>query len=94
LFHTDCIENDVSNNSSIVAFAFFTARAAYQAIAWQRYGGYICNNTDLWEGFMKYAIEMDSGAMIYIPSFIRHSDVEGGGTHRQQGDLISLRNVG
>jgi hypothetical protein len=23
------------------------------------------------EGFMKYAIEMSSGAMIYIPSFIK-----------------------
>jgi hypothetical protein len=26
---------------------------------------------DLWEGFMKYAVEMGSGAMIYIPSFIK-----------------------
>jgi hypothetical protein len=47
---------------------------------------------------MKYAVEMGSGAMIYIPSFIKigsdiqklkrwdtHTD-----THRQQGDLISL----
>jgi hypothetical protein len=36
-----------------------------------------CNNTEmhiethrLMEGFMKYAVEMGSGAMIYIPSFI------------------------
>jgi hypothetical protein len=28
-------------------------------------------DTDLWEGFMKYAVEMDSGAMIYIPSFVK-----------------------
>jgi hypothetical protein len=46
---------------------------------------------------MKYAVEMGSGAMIYIPSFIR----TGSGiqnllrgihiqTHRQQGDLKSL----
>jgi hypothetical protein len=41
---------------------------------------------------MKYAVEMGSDAMIYIPSFIRN----GSGidttryTHRQQGDLISL----
>jgi hypothetical protein len=27
--------------------------------------------TDGWEGFMKYAVEMDSGAMIYIPTFIK-----------------------
>jgi uncharacterized RmlC-like cupin family protein len=26
--------------------------------------------TDWWDGFMKYAAEMGSGAMIYIPSFI------------------------
>jgi hypothetical protein len=24
-----------------------------------------------WEGFMKYAVEMDSGDMMYIPSFIK-----------------------
>jgi hypothetical protein len=48
---------------------------------------------------MKYAVEIGSGAMIYIPSFINtgsgiqkliqkiygHRD-----THRQQGDLVSL----
>jgi hypothetical protein len=27
--------------------------------------------TDLWEGFMKCAVEMGSGGMIYIPSFIK-----------------------
>jgi hypothetical protein len=45
---------------------------------------------------MKYAVETSSGAMIYIPSFIK----TGGGiqklmggdlrTHKQHGDLISL----
>jgi hypothetical protein len=46
---------------------------------------------------MKSSVEMDSGAMIYIPSFIK----TGSGiqklmgrihiqTHRQHGDLISL----
>jgi hypothetical protein len=28
-------------------------------------------DTDLWEGFMKYVLEMGSGAMMYIPSFIK-----------------------
>jgi hypothetical protein len=45
------------------------------------------------EGFMKYAIEMGSGAMIYIPSFIKTgSGIQKliGGIHRQQCDLISL----
>jgi hypothetical protein len=47
---------------------------------------------------MKYAVEMASGAMIYIQSFIknwfRHSDVVvewvDSRTHRQQGDPINL----
>jgi hypothetical protein len=36
-------------------------------------GGYTYRHTDKWEGFMKYAVEMGSGAMIYtyIPSFIK-----------------------
>jgi hypothetical protein len=42
---------------------------------------------------MKYAAEMDSVTMIYIPSFFkdwfRHSKVNGG-IHRQDGDRISL----
>jgi hypothetical protein len=33
--------------------------------------GYTYRYTDWWEGFMKYAIEMDSGAMIYILNFIK-----------------------
>jgi hypothetical protein len=33
-------------------------------------GGYIYRHTDRWEGFIKYAIEMESGVMIYTPSFI------------------------
>jgi hypothetical protein len=32
---------------------------------------YTYRHTDCWEGIMKYAIEMGSGAMIYIPSFIK-----------------------
>jgi hypothetical protein len=48
------------------------------------------------EGFIKYAVEMGSGAMICIPSFIKigsgihklmGADIR---THRQHGDLISL----
>jgi hypothetical protein len=41
---------------------------------------------------MKYAVEMESGAMIYPPSFMK---IGSGiqrlmGIHRQQGDIISL----
>jgi hypothetical protein len=42
---------------------------------------------------MKYAIEMSSGAMIYIPRLIKiGSGIQKliGGIHRQQGYLISL----
>jgi hypothetical protein len=45
---------------------------------------------------MKYAVEMGSGVMIYIPSFIKigsgiHKLIRGDTqTHRQHGDLLSL----
>jgi hypothetical protein len=40
-------------------------------------------HTDWWEGFMKYATEMGSGVMIYIPSFsFRHSKLDWGDRHR------------
>jgi hypothetical protein len=41
---------------------------------------------------MKYAVEMGSGAMKFIPNFIewfRYSKVNAG-IHRQHGDFISL----
>jgi hypothetical protein len=42
---------------------------------------------------MKYAVEMASGAMIYIPSFIKIGSATrklmGWETHRQHGDHIS-----
>jgi hypothetical protein len=28
-------------------------------------------HTDRWEGFLKYAVEMGSAAMVYIPRFIK-----------------------
>jgi hypothetical protein len=34
-------------------------------------GRYIYRYTDWWEIFMKYAVEMGSGAMMYVPSFIQ-----------------------
>jgi hypothetical protein len=55
-------------------------------------------HTDWWEWFMKYATEMGSGAIIYIPSFIKLGSgiqklIGGGGdtlTQWQLGDLINL----
>jgi hypothetical protein len=42
---------------------------------------------------MKYAVEMGSGAVIYVPTFIKiGSSIQKliGGIHRQHGDRISL----
>jgi hypothetical protein len=43
---------------------------------------------------MKYGVEMGSGAMVYIPSFINIGlgieKLMGGRIHRQHGDRISL----
>jgi hypothetical protein len=39
---------------------------------------------------VKYAAEMGSGTMIYIPSFINEKISGDTQTHRQHGDLISL----
>jgi hypothetical protein len=43
----------------------------HRVFAYQGQEGYTYRHTDWWEGFMKYAVEMGSGAMIYIPSFIK-----------------------
>jgi hypothetical protein len=52
-------------------------------------------------GFMKYAVQMSSGAMIYIPSFIQIGSViqkliggRDSQTHRQEGDRIRDRTIG
>jgi hypothetical protein len=50
-------------------------------------------HTDRWEEFMEYAVEMGSGAMIYIPSFIKigqRIQKLVGGINRENGDHISL----
>jgi hypothetical protein len=56
--------------------------------------GYTYRHRDRWEGFMESAVEMGSGAMIYIPSFIKiGSGIQkllGGGMHIQHADLISV----
>jgi hypothetical protein len=58
--------------------------------------GYTYRHTDSWEAFMKYAVEMGSGAVICILSFIKIGsgikNLRGGDTqtHRQDGDSRSL----
>jgi hypothetical protein len=58
-------------------------------------GGYTYRHTDWWEWFMKYAVQMGLGAMIYVPNFIKTGSgnrklIEGGYTYRQHGNRISL----
>jgi hypothetical protein len=60
-------------------------------------GEYTYRHTDWCEGFMKYAVKMGSGAMIYIPSFMKigwgiQKEIGGDSeTHRQHGDLCRLK---
>jgi hypothetical protein len=62
----DHTENDTSNNScaSVFVAAFLPSRCLATI------GGYAYILTD-WEEFMKYAVEMGSDTMIFIPSFIK-----------------------
>jgi hypothetical protein len=60
--------------------------------SWWKQEGYIYGHKVWWEGFMKYAVEMGSGAMIYIPNFIKIGSAIQKliHWHRQEGDSISL----
>jgi hypothetical protein len=78
-------ENDASNNSSIVGVVVavtFLPRRCLARI------GYTYRHTDYLEGFVKYAVEMGSRAMMCIPNFIKiGSGIPKliGGIHRQRG---------
>jgi hypothetical protein len=77
------IENDASNNSSIVACIFVTAVTLLPSRCLAMIGGFVPSrclatiegytyrHTDWWEGFFNQAVEMGSGAVIYVPSFIK-----------------------
>jgi hypothetical protein len=86
-----------SNNSSIVACIDCRGKAFTEPLPRGDRRGYTHRHTEWWVGFMKYAVEMGSGSMIYIPSFIKigsGTKILLGGIHRhtdrQQGDMISL----
>jgi hypothetical protein len=60
-----------SKNSSIVV-CVFAATVTFSpgrrlATIWR----YTYKHTDRWQEFMKYAVEMGSGAMIYVPSLMK-----------------------
>jgi hypothetical protein len=103
-YHTDRFENDVSSNSSIVACVFLTAVTFLPSCFLSTIRGYTYRNTDWWEGFFNYSVEMGSAAVIYeyVPSFIKigsgvqrlirgdtHTHTHTH-THGQQRDLTSL----
>jgi hypothetical protein len=82
-YDTGHIENDASNNSSIVA-CVFVAAIMFLPRGWlatiRKYlpsrclatiEGYTYKHTDRWEGFINEAVEMGSGALMYVPSFIK-----------------------
>jgi hypothetical protein len=62
---------------SIVAFVFVAALTFLLSRCLATIQGYTFRNTDFSEGFMKYAVDVGSGAMIYIPNFIKtDSDIQ------------------
>jgi hypothetical protein len=87
----DRIEIDASNNSSL------PWESVYLAVAYQRKRDTHTDTQTDGRGFVKYAVEMGSGALIYVQSFIKidcfsHSEVDQRDTkiYRQKGDFISL----
>jgi hypothetical protein len=59
-----------ASNKSSIAARVFVAEVKFLPRRFLATYIYIYIRTDLWEGFMKYSAEMDSGAMIYIPILI------------------------
>jgi hypothetical protein len=69
-YDTDPIENDASKNYSTHAHVFVAAVTFLPshclATIWDTY-----IHTDWWKGFMEYAVVMDWGAMLCIPSSVK-----------------------
>jgi hypothetical protein len=70
-YDTDRIRNDAFNNCSVVLYIRCSGNVFFELFP-SNDGRDTIKDTDWWEGFMKYAVEMGSGAMIYeyIPSRI------------------------
>jgi hypothetical protein len=67
----DRIEKGVSNISSIVACVFVAAVTFLLSRCLATIWGYTCRHTSVWEGFMKYAVEIGSVGTVYILNFIK-----------------------
>jgi hypothetical protein len=80
----DHTENNASNNPSIVACVFIATVTFLLSCC---LATYTYRHPDCWEGFKKYAVEMGSSAMIYMPSFMKTgSGIQNlmGGIHRHK----------
>jgi hypothetical protein len=94
-YHTGRIANESKNSSAVVfvtSVTFLLCRCLAREMRFLRSrclstrGGYTRRHTDWWEGFMKYAVEMGTGATTHIPSFIKIGlAIQNwlGGIHRQ-----------
>jgi hypothetical protein len=71
----------IRHNSPIAACVFVAAVTFLPNRCLATIGGFTYRHTDWWEGFMKYGVEMGSGAMVYIPSLIKI----GSGTQKLMG---------
>jgi hypothetical protein len=69
-YDTERIENDTSHNSSIVPCIRCRGDDFTEQLPSNRMKD-THTNTDWRKGFMKYVVEMGSGAIIYISSFIK-----------------------
>jgi hypothetical protein len=85
-------ENDASNNSSVAAY-ICCRRNVYTRHCLATIARYIDTQTD-GKDFMKYVVDMDSGAVIYTPSFINTGlgiqKLMGGFPDTQNRHLLSL----
>jgi hypothetical protein len=66
LYDTDRMWKDVCNNYFIVACIFLVALSSLRSRCLSTVIVYTYRHTGWWEGFMKYAVQMSSGAMIYV----------------------------
>jgi hypothetical protein len=70
-YDADHIQNDASNKHSIVVFIRCHGNVFTEPMPCNDTRGYTYGHEDWWQGFMKYAVEMGSVAMIYIPSSMK-----------------------
>jgi hypothetical protein len=91
----DYIENDGSNNSPTVACVFDAVETSFftDRLPSDKKKIHIRTHRLIGGIFMKNAVEMGSGVMIHLPSFIKTGlGIQKliRGIHRQHGELMSL----